>query len=83
MVRKLFANMVVSVDVKSVSVTMIRPQISRNFLYFETLFAYAELPSVAYRLFEKEKVRKKYINVNNNKFSFLFKSKEDPTPLNS
>jgi hypothetical protein len=63
--------MVVNVDVGSGGVTMIRPEISLNFLYFETLFSYAELPTVAFRLFEREKIRKRYINVNN-KFSFLF-----------
>ena len=67
--------MVVNVDVGSGVVTMIRPEISLNFLYFETLFGYAELPSVAFKLFEREKVRKRYINVVD-KFSFLFNSPE-------
>ena len=66
----------VNVDVGLCVVTMIRPEISLNFLYFETLFSYAELPTVAYRLFEKEKIRKRYINVHN-KFSFLFNNTQE------
>jgi hypothetical protein len=55
--------MVVNVGIGNCVVAMAKPEISLNFLFFETLFSYAEIPSIAFRLFEKEKVRKRYINV--------------------